>query len=161
VDYYNETPVIVFRQRGGNTLSITGEKVTEVQVTEAMRAASASLAVSLEGFMVTLRFGDPPSYVLAVEMAEREDRLLTELLVRFENELRLRNIEYVAKRDSQRLGEPVLCVLPPGFFEESRKKRVRQGVPDGQYKVSHVIPDASILDGIRPAAEITLPTKAV
>jgi hypothetical protein len=159
VDSYNETPVIAFKQKGGNTISITGEKVTEVQVTEAMRAAASSLAITVEGFMVTLRLQDPPSYVLAVETAERDNRLLTELLARFENELRLRNVEYVTKRDSQRLGEPVLCVLAAGFFEESRKKRVRQGAPDGQYKTSHLIPDASCLDGIRLAAEITMPVE--
>jgi hypothetical protein len=99
--------------------------------------------------------------VLAVETTERDNRLLTELLARFEDELRLRNIEYAAKRDSQRLGEPVLCMLAPGFFEEFRKNRVRQGAPDGQYKFPHLVPDASFLDDIPTEAEITMPAETV
>lgn len=161
VDFYNKTPVIVFKQKGGNTISITGEKVTEAQVTEAMRAAASSLTMCVEGFTLALRLGDPPSYVLAVETAERNDRLLAGLLERFERELRLRNIEYVAKRDSQRLGEPSLCLLAPGFFEECRRNRVRQGAPDGQYKVPHVVPDMRQLGDMRPVAEISMPAGAI
>ncbi len=160
VDFYNETPVIVFKQKGGNTISITGEKVTEAQATEAMRAAASAPAVTVEGFMLTLRLADPPSYIIAIETAGRDDRALAELLQRFERELRLRNIEYAAKRDSQRLGEPVLRLMKPGFFEERRKERAGQGAPDGQYKIPHVMPDPNCLDGVSPAAEITMPAEA-
>ncbi len=159
-DYYNKTPMIVFKQKGGNTISITGEKVTEIQVTDAMRAAASAPAVAVEGFMLTLKLGDPPSYVLAVETAERDVRVLSDLLQRFENELRLRNLEYVAKRDSQRLGEPVLLVMKNGFFEERRKERARLGAPDGQYKVPHVIPDPGCLEGTSPEVEIDMPAGA-
>ena len=159
-DFYNKTPVIVFRQKGGNTISITGEKVTEVQVTEAMRAAASSFPTPIEGFLLTLRLGDPPSYVLAVEAAAGDDRLLAELLKSFENELRARNLEYAAKRDSQRLGEPMLRAMEPGFFEEHRKQRVRQGAPDGQYKIPHLMADPACLNGARAVAEIAMPSDA-
>jgi hypothetical protein len=160
VDFYNKTPVIVFKQKGGNTISITGEKVTEVQATEAMRAAASALEITVEGFTLTLRLADPPSYVLAVEATGRDDRLLAELLLRFERELRLRNLEYVAKRDSQRLGDPLLFLLKRGFFEERRRERVELGAPDGQYKIAHVAPDPGCLDGVAPEAEITMPVGA-
>lgn len=160
VGFHNRTPVIVFKQKGGNVLSITGEKVTEAQVTEAMGAAIASPAATIEGFMVNVRLGDPPTYVLAAETAESDRRSLAELLMRFDNELRLRNVEYAAKRVSQRLGDPALCILAPGFFEKLRKERAQQGAPDGQYKIPHVAPDVSFLDGAHPVAEINMPVEA-
>ena len=160
VDFYNNTPVIVFKQKGGNTISITGEKVTEVQVTEAMGAASSPFETAVEGFTATLKLGDPPYYLLAVETAERDDHTLAALLDRFERELRSRNLEYAAKRDSQRLGAPVLCLLESGFFETWRKERVGQGAPDGQYKTPHLMANASRFDRVQPVAEITLPVKA-
>ncbi|MBI5118866.1 GH3 auxin-responsive promoter family protein [Candidatus Poribacteria bacterium] len=147
VDFYNKTPVIVFKQKGGNTISITGEKVTEAQVTEAFRVAAQSWMTVIDGFTVTLRLSDPPSYVLVVETTERREEALAGLLAAFECELRLRNIEYAAKRDSQRLGAPSLRLLEPGFFEERRKQRVKQGVPDGQYKVPHIMKDAGGIPG--------------
>jgi len=160
VDFYNKTPVIVFKQRGGNTISITGEKVTEGQVTEAMRAAVGSLGIPIEGFTLMPRLEDPPSLMLVVETPERNDQLLTRLLTAFESELRLRNIEYRAKRDSQRLGEPWLCLLAPGFFEECRRRRVQQGTPDGQYKIPHIVNDVRKLGELRALAEIPMPAAA-
>ncbi len=156
VDFYNKTPIILFKQKGGNTISITGEKVTEFQVTEAFCAASASLPITVDGFTTTLQLSDPPSYVLMVETASRDDQALEELLAAFERGLRLRNIEYASKRDSQRLGKPLLRLLEPGFFETCRKRRVEQGAPDGQYKIPHVMQDTGVLGEMHPVAEIVI-----
>jgi hypothetical protein len=160
--FYNKTPLLVFKQKGGSVLSITGEKVTEAQVVEAMNAAVASHGGNLEfvkeGFMVAIRLDDPPAYSLALEATECDSSSLAEFLTSFEAELRRRNIEYAAKRDSQRLGSPTLRVLRPGFFERMRQKRVRDGTPDGQYKVSHVAPDSDCLNGEMPVFEIEMPT---
>lgn len=161
VDFYNRTPVIVFRHKGGNITSVTGEKLTESQVTDAMRAAASAMSQPIEGFAFALRLGDPPSYVLALETAERNSTALARLLARFESELRLRNIEYVAKRDSGRLGTPSLCLLPAGFYEQLRKARVARGVPDGQFKTPHLLSDLSQLGEVRPIAEIETPRESI
>ncbi|RJP17055.1 MAG: hypothetical protein C4520_17795 [Candidatus Abyssobacteria bacterium SURF_5] len=139
VDRFNRTPVIVFQRKGGNTVSITGEKLTETQVTEAVGRGAAALAVPIDDFVLTLRLSEPPAYVLLVETPERNERLLRNLLDRFERELRLQNIEYAGKRDSQRLGHPSLCIVENGCFEQCRKRRVESGAPDGQYKIARLM----------------------
>jgi hypothetical protein len=139
VGFFNRTPVIVFKQKGDNTVSITGEKLTETQVTGAMKRASDVLSSPIEGFVLALSLDDPPSYNLLVESPERNERLLGDLLSRFEHYLRLHNIEYADKRDSGRLGEPALCLVESGGFEQLRKQRVQQGAPDGQYKLPHLM----------------------
>ena len=118
---------------------------------------AASLAVPVEGFSVALRLGDPPSYRLILETAEHDKRVLAGLLARFEKELRSRNLEYATKRDSQRLGDPVLCLLPAGFFEGDRRRHAATGAPDGQYKFPHVVPDMGRFDKARPVAEVAMP----
>ncbi len=159
-DFFNRTPVIVFKHRGGNTVSITGEKVTETQVTEAMKAASSDGKITVEGFTVALQLGDPPSYLLMVETPEHREHVLATILERFENELRARNIEYVSKRDSRRLGEPSLWLLPRGFFEQCRRTRVEQGSFDGQYKLPQLMPDTRTLGDVRPVMKLAIPAGA-
>lgn len=159
VGFHEKTPMIAFRQKGDNTISITGEKVTEAQVTEAMTAAASSMNVAIEGFVLALRLGDPPSHVLAVEPGRSGKLPAAEFLAAFERELRGRNLEYASKRDSLRLGAPALWLVAPGFFERLRKEQVSRGALDGQYKMCHVAPDPGFLDGIRPTAEIAMPAE--
>jgi hypothetical protein len=149
VDFFNRTPVIIFKQKGGNTVSITGEKLTEIQVTEAMKQAAAASCVPIEGFVLALRLGEPPDYSLIVETPERNQRKLCELLAEFERRLRLKNVEYADKRDSQRLGEPTLRLLENGCFEQCRKDRVLRGMPDGQYKLPHLTQHVEQFDHFR------------
>lgn len=154
VDLFNRTPVIVFQQKGGNTISITGEKLTETQVTEAMKEAAAAASLPVEGFIVTLQLAETPYYILLAETSERDERRLQKLLHYFENGLRLRNIEYTEKRASQRLGEPRLCLLESGCFEQCRMKRVRQGVPDGQFKLPHLAKNVEQFGDFRYITEV-------
>jgi hypothetical protein len=156
VEFYNKTPVIVFKQKGGNIVSITGEKLTEAQVTTAMKQAAAALPSPVEGFVLVLQLGEPPSYSLFVETPERDERLLQRLLAQFEHELRRQNIEYAGKRDSQRLGEPKLCLVKNGCFEQFRKTRVQSGAPDGQYKFPHLLSGIEKFGEVGPVTEIKL-----
>ena len=160
VGFHEKTPMIAFMQKGDNTISITGEKVTEAQALEAMAAAAASMNVAIEGFVLALKLGDPPSHALIVEPAPPGEFQSADFLAAFERELKGRNVEYVSKRESQRLGAPELWLLEAGFFERLRKESVSRGALDGQYKICHVAPDPDFLDGVRPMAKITMPTES-
>ncbi len=155
VDFFHKTPVIVFKQKCGNVVSITGEKLAEAQITEAMRrSVDAAAPVAVDGFVVALHLDEPPQYNLLIETTERDERKLCELLARFDRELRRQNVEYGYKRDSGRLGHPSLWLLQNGWFEQHRKQRVQQGAPDGQYKLSHLVSDMRKLGEVQPLARM-------
>ena len=73
-------------------LNRVGERVTEGQVSAAMRAAGVEAA----GFTVFAKGGDIPSYVLAIE-GQRSDPGIAGA---FDAALAERNVEYAGKRRS-------------------------------------------------------------
>ncbi len=106
--FRGRTPLIEFLSRGVHTANLTGEKLTEHQVVEALRLAGIDAGVTVERFVMQPCFSDAPGYELHVEdvpapvlqpLALAADRRLCEL-----------NIEYAAKRHSDRLA-PVRGVL--------------------------------------------------
>jgi len=132
---YGQTPVFEFLSKGLHTCSITGEKLTEHQVVEAMRRAAGA---AVETFVLQGHFADPPYYELRMErgggagvadVAERLDRALREV-----------NVEYQAKRASGRLGGVRGSPLPPGSFaaQEVRLVTQRRGRAE-QYKHKYLM----------------------
>jgi len=143
--YYQETPLIRFVQKGKGVVSFTGEKLYETQVLEAAGKAFTGIdqrpeLISAVGEM----HGDRPRYLFLVEFdtppGECEG---AELVKRLEQALCESNIEYAAKRDSMRIGPPVLRVVRSGEFDAYRKRMVEQGRADGQFKVLRLTSDAS------------------
>lgn len=149
--WHNKAPLIEFLHKGGNISSFTGEKLTESQVTEAVSAAIQNCGLKLRFFTVIPKFRPEPHYELFCESFDEEsDRLLTSELVEslrleFDKQLRLKNIEYEAKRQSDRLADTTVEFLRVGAYEELRKHLVAGGVPDAQVKISHLNPKEDIL----------------
>lgn len=144
--FYHRTPRVVFVCKGESVLSITGEKVTEWQVVEAVRASSSAAGVKLSDFTCAIRLSATPYYVLVAEPETRfPESSLRSLLLEFDRQLRRLNIEYEAKRKSRRLGPPLLRLLGPGSFVSRREQLVRSGslVFDG--KAPHVSHDETVL----------------
>ncbi|MCB9645503.1 MAG: GH3 auxin-responsive promoter family protein [Deltaproteobacteria bacterium] len=138
--YYDKTACIAFVHKGGNMLSITGEKVGESHVVEAMGRAEAETGLALAGFSVSCQLSQPPRYLVGVEpvedLGEADAR---RLLAAFEGALGAVNIEYEAKRSSQRLGPAQLVILAPGAFARERARRVEAGAPDSHVKPPHLL----------------------
>lgn len=144
--YHHKTAEIAFVHKGGNMLSITGEKLGERHVIEAATRAEAESAVKLAGFCVAPELGELPRYVVAIEPIAPIDAQAGEKFLRaFEHALRAVNIEYAAKRDTERLGPPALRVLPKGAFERDRHRRVKNGAPDSHVKPLHLARDLKIV----------------
>jgi hypothetical protein len=148
VGRHHATPQVVFRHKAGNMVSFTGEKIGESHVVQAVSEAQERTGHRLQGFCVTVRLdAERPRYVFAVEPAgplgEPEARRLLEAC---EQGLRRANIEYQAKRASQRLGPPLLAVIAPGAFERWRQARIREGAPDAHVKVPHLAADPGVLE---------------
>ena len=66
-----ESPIFEFLSKGAHTANITGEKVTEHQIVEAMRLAGGRLGLSVQRFLAQGHFDRPPYYLLTVAGANR------------------------------------------------------------------------------------------
>jgi len=136
VDFYRNTPVIQFVRKGQGMTSITGEKLTESQVTGALLDAVETGRFDVRHFTACVEWDEPPYYALYTEVGESmTSDLCRELATAVDRALSARNIEYEAKRDSQRLGAPVLKRVAPGTYDALRQKRVAEGAPEAQVKI--------------------------
>ena len=66
-----EAPVLEFLNKGSHFSSMTGEKLSEMQVSLGVRRGFEELGLDLEMFTVAPRWGDPPGYVLAAGAGHR------------------------------------------------------------------------------------------
>lgn len=134
-EFLGPTPVLEFLHRIGRTCSLTGEKLTEDQVAQAVVTAASRLQVTLEGFTM---YPDPhpfPHYGVVVELDARPDiAKLRRLVAEIDSELSQCNLEYKAKRESQRLGAPELWVVRPGAYASLRQHDTAPAVSDAQIK---------------------------
>ncbi len=155
VGYLGKTAEIVFVHKGGNMLSITGEKVGERHAVDAAHAAERETGIPMAGFSVTVELVNPPRYLFGVEPARPiDDAEARGLLAAFERGLASVNMEYDAKRRSMRLGSPKLVVFVEGAFERERARRVAEGAPDSHVKPPHLAQDASLFERLGVARTI-------
>jgi hypothetical protein len=149
------TAEIAFVHKGGNMLSVTGEKIAESHAVEAAHAAERETGVPLAGFSVTVELSDPPRYLFGIEPArEIGDPEARAFLAAFERALASVNLEYDAKRKSMRLGAPKLILFSAGAYERERARRVAEGAPDSHVKPPHLAKDTALFTRLGAAKEI-------
>jgi hypothetical protein len=159
VNRYRDTPLIEFVRKSQGISSLTGEKLTESQVTASVLAVVEATGVALKHFSVAPRWADTPYYALMAELdaplaSERKQQFLAAM----DQALREANVEYRGKRDSQRLGAPVLRVLAPGSFDRYRQELVSRGAPEAQLKMPHLSPKLEFGEQFAVVEEIRLET---
>jgi hypothetical protein len=142
---YNRAPRIRFESRDHNTLSFTGEKVTEAHAVEAIRRVQNDNAAAIEYAAVSAEFGDPPRYILALETVSLSDERLPELARLFDDALCAVNYEYGQKRKTERLAAPTVFKLPKGTAARMYQKRQAQGALDGRIKLPTIVRDPAEL----------------
>jgi hypothetical protein len=159
VDFYRETPVIQFVRKGQGISSITGEKLTESQVTAALLEALEREPLEVEHFTACVQLGNPPAYTLYVEgAAEASPERLRRFAAAVDRALCANNVEYESKRVSQRLGPPILKRVAPGTYQALRQQRVLAGAPEAQVKIPQLSPSLrfgehfQVVDEVRPEA---------
>jgi hypothetical protein len=124
---YNGTPEIVFLRKGRGMTNITGEKLSVNQLIDAVHTTSGSTGVVVDHFKAEADSAKS-RYVVRVELAQKSDPgTLKSFLEGIDVFLKDINIEYKAKRDSQRLHAPVLHVMREGWYERQRKEQVAKG----------------------------------
>ena len=142
VDFYRRTPVIQFVRKGQGISSITGEKLTEAQVTAALVDIVDGGGFDLDHVTACVEWGEPPCYAFYCETARPwPEEQCHRFLRAVDGELSARNIEYEAKRSSRRLGMPVFKQVAAGSFTAFRQQRVAAGAPEAQVKIPHLSTD--------------------
>lgn len=130
---FHNTPLIRFVQKGKGVTNITGEKLYENQLTEALSDAEKHFSFHTD-FHLMLADVEHQVYRLYIEVdgtteeaekiASYIDNILTEL-----------NTEYRAKRASDRLHPLEISFLKPGTGEKYRAQCIASGQKDGQFKM--------------------------
>lgn len=156
VGWHGRTPLIEFLHKGKHFSNLTGEKISEIQVSQAADAACDRLRLRLASFALAPCFDeDVPYYGLFVEPDELPERSLGDRLAsRLDIELRRMNCEYDAKRASLRLGEIRLMPLASGAWAEFDCRRLKTtGSSAEQYKRPRLFSDldfAASMPVLRP-----------
>ena len=128
--YFNRTPTIRFVQKGKGVTNITGEKLYEHQVTEAVGQVLIARGLSSE-FFVMLADVENSRYTLWLEHASS----LGDLGILVEERLSSMNIEFKAKRASGRLQPIHVLQLRPGTGDVYRQHCVSKGQREAQFKL--------------------------
>lgn len=158
--FHNQTPLVEFLSKGAHFANITGEKVSEYHVTDALTATLRDLNLNLTAYSMAPCWDDEqPFYGLFVERGDLAGRAQgLQLLSGVEKRLRKINIEYAAKRDSCRLGPPRLMVIPDNTWQQwDRDRLAKTGGTLEQYKHPCLISDPTFRSGMIVSDEYTLP----
>jgi hypothetical protein len=131
--FLHRTPLIKFRQKGKGVTNITGEKLYEGQVLDAVRTAMASFGCAAR-FVMMLADETARGYRLYVEAnpGARPDAVALARAV--DAQLRELNVEYQAKRESGRLAVPGAAWLAAETGAAYKEYCVRQGQREAQFK---------------------------
>ena len=131
---FHATPAIEFVQKGKGVTNITGEKVYESQVIDAVRAAEAQTGFA-SGFFMMLADADDGVYRLVVECGTPTETWRSATLGEIERRLGELNVEYAAKRASGRLRHLELLPVRPGTGDAYKQYCLQHGQREGQFKL--------------------------
>ena len=133
--FFNRTPLIEFVRKGRDVTNITGEKLHVNHVIEAMSRAQTAAAIAVRHFRVCAD-AEKSRYAFSVELdgLSPTQEQLRRLLQGLDSCLSEVNVEYAQKRESGRLGAPVLCVMKAGWFERTDGAFSQRSARDAQFK---------------------------
>lgn len=165
VGYYGASPILEFRHKGAHISSITGEKISESQVVESVRAASIATKFSPRIYTLTPCWGDPPGYTLFIDgrgFAEsipddtkEQNRRQCQFAEAVDDSLRERNLEYGEKRETGRLQGIAVKELPLEAWNQfTRSRQTRAGGSTEQYKHPCLVPDPQFVKTFLKACSV-------
>ncbi len=148
VDIREGVPVIAFLNKGKHISSLTGEKLTEFQVCEAMK--NIGIIKGEEYTLVPCWDNHLPYYSLAAEENCLQGANPEDLCKRLDSELKILNMEYKSKRDSRRLGHIKFVTAPLDIFSRIKKDIIEtRGGRMEQYKQVHLDTEKRILSYLK------------
>jgi hypothetical protein len=132
--FLHKMPLLTFAQKGKGVTNITGEKLYEAQVLEAVRAVAAKAGLATR-FVMMLADEVLRCYRLYLEVGAGWRSRASSLAHDVDAKLGEMNIEYRAKRASGRLGPLSVAWLKDGSAENYKRCCVAGGQREGQFKI--------------------------
>ena len=130
---YRNTPLLRFVQKGRGVTSLTGEKLYEAQVIQAVQDTACRYSLAPRFFLLVAD-EDLSSYHLFLEHDSTAGPSVTQFAGEVDHRLGELNIEYHSKRASGRLGPLTIAWLRRGTGEAHKTACVRAGQREGQFK---------------------------
>lgn len=132
---FENTPMIEFVQKGRGVTNLTGEKLSEAQVVEALRTVGDDLSLAPR-FFLALASQARSAYRLLLEVSnDRAQALSTEdVASAIDDALCCLNVEYQAKQASGRLGPLEIVWLRDGAGEAYKRQCLEAGQREAQFK---------------------------
>jgi sterol desaturase/sphingolipid hydroxylase (fatty acid hydroxylase superfamily) len=131
--FLHRMPLLMFVQKGKGVTNITGEKLYEAQVLDAVRATATEAGFTTR-FVMMLADEQRRSYRLYLERAGGSALHPLEVARAVDMRLCELNVEYRAKRASGRLGPLTVVGLQSGTAEAYKRSCVEAGQREGQFK---------------------------
>lgn len=141
--FVGTTPILRFLHKGAHISNLTGEKVSESQVVEAVQHGLDTNDHHVAFFTLTPVWGVPPYYQLLLEAGELPTVELADRIA-FATDIKLQelNCEYQEKRSTGRLGPLRAVRLQNGAWRRfAEQRQLRLGGSVEQYKHPCLMPD--------------------
>jgi hypothetical protein len=130
---YRNTPLLRFVQKGRGVTSLTGEKLYEAQVIQAVQDTARRHSFA-PGFFLLVADEERSSYHLFLENDNMARPSVSLVAAEVDHRLGELNIEYHSKRASGRLSPLTIGWLRHGAGEAYKTACVRAGQREGQFK---------------------------
>ncbi len=142
VGFYNESPLVVFKYRKKNIVSIAGEKFTEDHLLSAIREFERRTDISIIDYcMYPDREAEPGRYVIIIEPNEKvPTEKLEECKKILAEELTRASTSYAHYVHGGNMGEPEIVFLQSQTFQLQREmKMYKTGLTENQLKTVRVL----------------------
>jgi hypothetical protein len=131
---FQEVPILRFLYKGKGVTSITGEKLSEQQFIEAVHSAAREVGLRHD-FFIGFADATEAQYLLHIEFLEDyPEEKVRSFGMAVDEALHRVNVEYEAKRKSDRLKPVDVICMGKGFFDRYRTLRLAEGAHAGQLK---------------------------
>jgi len=130
---FRNTPLIRFVQKGRGVTNLTGEKLYEAQVIQAVQETARRHGFVPDFFLLVAQ-EEPSAYHLFLETDAAAAAAVSLAAADIDRRLGELNVEYQSKRASGRLAPLTIALLQRGAAEAYKTACVRAGQREGQFK---------------------------
>jgi hypothetical protein len=138
-DFFENTPTFKFIQKGKGVVNITGEKLYESQVYNALNEVETNFKFN-STFYQMLGNEEERYYEIYLEADFNSSININELEIAIDTTLSKINLEYSSKRSGERLKPLKLFLLKKGTFENYKKHCLSKGQKESQFKTVALLP---------------------
>lgn len=156
IGFYNESPMVIFKYRKKNIVSIAGEKFTEDHLLSSIKEFERRTDISIIDYcMYPDRDADPGRYVILMEpdqpIPPEKKEMCRKVL---SEELMRASTSYAHYVRGGNMGKPELIFLQPETFQFHRELRMfRTGISENQIKTIRVLNTPELITFFRTLAD--------